>query len=664
MRIHRWSVLLAGCLFAAWPAAQRAGAQQSTIRITAGGATRNYVTSSGVEYQTDRYFQLGGTTYYGGRIAGTDDSYLYATGRAGLYTDFSYRIPVANGTYKLTLKFAETSCTRPGERVFNVTVNGAPVLTNFDILAEVPPATALDKSFLVRADGGVLDIRFTKVRGRGAVSAIVVEPSGHASPLPEPVPAPGNPPPPPAAGSGNQWYAAPNGSPHGDGSRSNPWDLATALAGPSSVRPGDTIWLRSGTYGDSRTIFHSRLKGTSAKPVIVRQYPGERATIDGGLATYSPYTWYWGFEITNSKTHRGEGRSAPECVCTYDGSTGVKLINLVLHDCSQGIGFWTPARDAEAHGNLIYYNGYQGDSRGHGHGIYVQNRNGTKTISDNIIFSQFGLGIQAYGSGSAFVENIVADGNIVFNNGAISKDGIHVDNILFAGGAGLRNITVTDNYTYHTPDENDGYSRLGWPWSDVNHNVVARGNYWIGGESVIELWNWNRATFTGNTIYGRDMLMVMLQTTGNQNPASYEWRNNRYFGSARFRLGRSNESWTAWRAAGLDRDSTYTPGAPSGVWAFVRPNKYEAGRGNIVVYNWDQRSSVEVDLSGVLQRGARYEIRDAQDFFGHPVATGTYNGGKVAIPMAGLRAADAVGGVPTSPRHTTAEFGAFVVLTR
>src|SRR5262249_10500020 len=46
--------------------------------------------------------------------------------------------------------------------------------------------------------------------------------------------------------TGLQYFASPGGSPSGDGSVSNPWDLQTALNQPSSVHPGDTIWLRGG----------------------------------------------------------------------------------------------------------------------------------------------------------------------------------------------------------------------------------------------------------------------------------------------------------------------------------------------------------------------------------------------------------------------------------
>src|SRR5262249_31420805 len=74
-------------------------------------------------------------------------------------------------------------------------------------------------------------------------------------------------------------------------------------------------------------------------------------------------------------------------------------------------------------------------------------------------------------------------------------------------------------------------------------------------------------------------------------------------------------------------NNTYYSSRPTGVHVFLRPNQYEAGRANITVYNWDLLNSVSVDLSGILSNGDGYEIRNAHDFFGAPVLTGTYSGG-------------------------------------
>ncbi len=48
------------------------------------------------------------------------------------------------------------------------------------------------------------------------------------------------------------FYAAPNGTPAGDGTEANPWDLATAVAA-DQLPLGATLYLRGGTYQGSRS---------------------------------------------------------------------------------------------------------------------------------------------------------------------------------------------------------------------------------------------------------------------------------------------------------------------------------------------------------------------------------------------------------------------------
>src|SRR5438093_12446960 len=80
-----------------------------------------------------------------------------------------------------------------------------------------------------------------------------------------------------SAGPAPDFYVSPTGSPSGDGSFTNPWDLATALAGPAAVTPGSTIWLRGGLYTNAADPrgFASTLMGAPDAPIAVRQYPGE-----------------------------------------------------------------------------------------------------------------------------------------------------------------------------------------------------------------------------------------------------------------------------------------------------------------------------------------------------------------------------------------------------
>jgi hypothetical protein len=77
-----------------------------------------------------------------------------------------------------------------------------------------------------------------------------------------------------AGGVAPGFHVAVDGTPGGDGSEANPWDLATALLGPASVKPGDTIYLHGGTYAGH---FVTKLDGQDGAPITVRSYPGQWA---------------------------------------------------------------------------------------------------------------------------------------------------------------------------------------------------------------------------------------------------------------------------------------------------------------------------------------------------------------------------------------------------
>ncbi|MFN3324127.1 MAG: malectin domain-containing carbohydrate-binding protein [Bryobacteraceae bacterium] len=617
-----------------------AAAAADAIRINCGWGT-TLTASDGTEWGWDRSFvggQIVRDQFYFG-----PDFRIFGSARVGRTGDFRYQLATANGDYVIRFKFAELERRSAGQRIFDVLVNGILVLERYDIAAKVGMRRPVDESVTVRVTSGEIRIDFIGIVGRGSVSAIEI--------LLVETPPPGG------APSGPQFFVSPAGTAGGDGSEARPWDLATALNHPAGVKPGATIWLRGGTYGNGIGNFVSHLTGTASEPIVVRQYPGERAALNGSLLIYAPYTWFWGFEVM-----RNPRLNESDCIDTYQGSKGTRLINLVIHDCgSNGVGYWRWAKESEIYGSLIYYNGYAG-ARGHGHGIYVQNDNlaGGKTIEDNIIFKGMATGIHAYGSSSAGLRNIRMRGNVVFEPGTLY--GPRIDSILVTVGSGSEDITVEENYVYMRPDLNDGYTRFGWVWSGVEKNLIARNNYFIGGLTASELWNWNDLEFTGNTVYSHSMLILILNHLEGQPLSRYNIGRNRYFGSGIFRYQGRNRNFSFMQSLGIDQNSEFTPGRPTGTWTFVRPNKYERGRANIVVYNWDMQSSVTVNLAEVLTPGIRFEVRDVQNYFGGAVVTGIYQGGSIAIPMTRMTVSEPIGSVPRMPHHTGPEFGTFVVL--
>ena len=220
---------------------------------------------------------------------------------------------------------------------------------------------------------------------------------------------------------------------------------------------------------------------------------------------------------------------------------GTKFINNIIHDTRMGISMWTEATDAEAYGNIIYNNGFQASDRGHGHGFYVQNNTGTKYITDNIIFNQFDNGIQAYGSDQAQVRNITLEGNIVFNNGSIAGD--PADDVVFAGGGGVRGARLINNYFFFTPLTNRGYNQLGW--GGANEDLTAEGNYFMGGFQSVAMGNWQSVKFQNNHIYSHGKYDLILSTSNST--AGYVWNGNTYYGSGMFMVNSSGTSFEGWQ---------------------------------------------------------------------------------------------------------------------
>ena len=469
-------------------------------------------------------------------------------------------------------------------------------------------------------------------------------------------------------------YVSVDGTPQGDGTRDKPWDLPTAFKHPSTVLPGDTIWLLGGTY---RGAFTSRLTGTPAAPITIRAVQGSRIMIDGAGARGSAVTirgagtTFWGLEVANSSERRTLAQSGSRAadnvrgdgVAVYGAHT--RLINLVIHDVADGIGFWSAATDSEIYGCLIFNNGWLAPDRGHGQGIYIQNEQGTKRIVDVISFNNFSTGMKGY-SERGHVSGLHFEGIASFNNGAPGDPPDTRAPNLFVGTTRnpLQRITITKNYFYHpagSRPELGGNLVVGYR-APANDTLIVSDNHVVGGTMAMRVSNWRRASVTGNTFVanGPDGTiegerLAELRTTDETPPAEYDWDHNTYFDVTRvvptrgssvpFLIGGGSRlTFEGWQEeTGFDSNSRYYAGPPTGVRIFVRPNRHERGRGHIVAYNWDLKPDVEVPLGEVLDAGSSFAIYDVQDYFGEPVMTGRYDGGPVRISMTPRRVAVPVG---------------------
>src|SRR5438552_4120664 len=467
------------------------------------------------------------------------------------------------------------------------------------------------------------------------------------------------------------YYASPAGSSGGDGSVARPWDLTTALnGGNGKVQPGDTIWLRGGTY---TSAINTTVAGTATAPIVVRQYPGERAILDANGGTSGTtrgdffivsgsYVTFWGFEVMDSDPNRLTS-TRPNLVIA--NASHLKFINLIVHD--GGIGFYTypEQTDIEINGCLIYNNGWQQPDFGNGHGIYAKSAAGPVYLRDNIVFNQFGYGIHIYANaGSGGVNNIHVEGNVSFNNGAVDADPVNSPNanILYGGGDPATGGSLADNMTFFSPNVGVHNLVLGYS-STANIDLTVQNTYAVGGQAVYELGSWQSLAMSGNSAFGSASNPVNLRFAAT---SGFQLSGNRYYrdpAAQAWLYNGGRYSFSGWQqATGVGATDLAQAANPTQPQVFVRPSRYEAGRANVIVYNWTRQASVSVVLSGVVPVGARYEIRNVQDFFGTPVASGTYGGGTVSIPMSGVTAVQPIGGASTAPPRTGPDFDAFVVV--
>ncbi len=156
----------------------------TAIRINTGGAAYAYPAPDGRSFAADQYFSGGTPSAKTVDIPNRTDDALYQDLRFG--TTFGYNVPVPNGTYDVTLHFAEIYwgvngvAGGIGKRVFSVSVEGQPLLTNFDITKEAGGALIpVLRTFRVNVTDGVVNLSFFKGTtgvDNATVSAIEVVP--------------------------------------------------------------------------------------------------------------------------------------------------------------------------------------------------------------------------------------------------------------------------------------------------------------------------------------------------------------------------------------------------------------------------------------------------------------------------------------------------------
>jgi hypothetical protein len=297
-------------------------------------------------------------------------------------------------------------------------------------------------------------------------------------------------------------YAGPSGTSQNDGTMNRPWSLAHAFALTGAFRGGDTLQLLPGIY---KGVYRSRLAGSRGNPVVIIGPDTGRAVIDGGLSVDGPDAKYVAFEITSSDPQRQTGipGSSPAGLSrTADAiainAPRVSLLGMRIYDLGNALFAGLLAEDLVLEGNIVYNNGWMGPDRGHGHGFYLQNRSPSKKrVVGNVLFHQFSTGVKISGSSTAWLDNVEVNDNISFDNGEPVADRFGwSENIFHQGGIGRSgNLWFRRNLMVHSNDLAVSFK--------LNMGTTTAGNTLEFSENIVQgrasIGVWQNVMVRGNT---------------------------------------------------------------------------------------------------------------------------------------------------------------------
>jgi len=277
------------------------------------------------------------------------------------------------------------------------------------------------------------------------------------------------------------FFVATTGSDENPGTVGSPW--LTLRHAVSRLRPGDTLYLRGGTYTGFDNTVDSQTgpvpSGTTwSNAVTIASYRGERATIRPPnnisavrLTTGAPaYLIFADLTIDMAESEVGADATG----VFVDGGHHIRLLRLdVANSKTFGVGFSENSEFNEVISSKIHDSGYAGSDITIGHGLYISG--GNNLFEDNDVYDNQGYGMHLYNNHGPFsVRRNTVRNNRFWNNG------LH-------GGAAYGIVVA-------------------WGADNVIENNVFHTN--PGG--ILVYTNSTRAILQNNTIYGNRPLQGIL----------------------------------------------------------------------------------------------------------------------------------------------------------
>lgn len=137
--------------------------------INSGGVA--YTAADGTVFSGDRLVSGGSTYTSSAGISSTEDDLIYRSER---YGNFTYELPITNGTYEVTLLLAEIYFNEPNKRVFDVSLEGQEQLSDLDLYAVTGKNAAYSVTKTVVVTDGSLTISFSATINNAKLSGLLV----------------------------------------------------------------------------------------------------------------------------------------------------------------------------------------------------------------------------------------------------------------------------------------------------------------------------------------------------------------------------------------------------------------------------------------------------------------------------------------------------------
>jgi parallel beta-helix repeat protein len=232
-------------------------------------------------------------------------------------------------------------------------------------------------------------------------------------------------PPPLAVSSGKTFYVSTTGSDSAAGSLSAPWKtIGRAL---TAVNPGDTIFVRAGTYSPSLLATRS---GTATGTITLAGYPGEQPVITGRLRISADYMRINGFVF--------DGSAVRDVSVWLNGNHLELSGNAIRNGYMTGVyagngGTGGKVTDVRILSNTIQNNGTHTSAD---HGVYCGDCFNS-VIADNLITGNKAAGVQLYpnANGTIVASNTIARNGkygiiLGSDSGTTSSNNLIVGNVI------------------------------------------------------------------------------------------------------------------------------------------------------------------------------------------------------------------------------------------